>query len=141
MFVVAREDTVMDTLADGLQHLDVDGGSTAVVAIVLVFVIACDAMQAFGSSEGEGCPSRDARNDITRVKVEYGGVDVDGVWMQDAWEGERFQNGLGKVARERTLIRTVEVVILAGTQGDIVTDTIPGVPAGLGCGTMRDRLC
>lgn len=34
----------MDTLADGLKNFDVDGGSTAIVAIIFVFVVTDDAV-------------------------------------------------------------------------------------------------
>jgi len=125
----------MDTLADSLQNLDVDGGSTAIVAIVLVCVVMGDAMWSFGCREGECGTSRDARNDVARVKRKYGGVDVDIVWIQDGWEGERFQNGVWKVGRERIFVRTgMRVVIRVGKRGDR-EDAIPGVSSRLGCGT------
>ena len=45
-------DTVMDALADGLKNLDVDGGGTTIVAIVLECFVTDDAIQVPGCREG-----------------------------------------------------------------------------------------
>jgi hypothetical protein len=42
----------MDTLANGLKNLDIDGGGTAIVTIVLVFVVTDDTIGALGLREG-----------------------------------------------------------------------------------------
>ena len=100
----------MDTLADGLKNLDVDGGGTAIVAIILVFVVTDDAIGTFGFREGQGGTFRDAWNDIARVKGKYGGIYVDIVRIKDFWEDERFQNGCGKIARKRIFVGTMQIL-------------------------------
>ena len=67
----------MDALGDRLEDLEVDKGGAAVVAVVLVLVVAGDAVRALDGGEGERRGARDARDDGLRVEGEDGRVHVD----------------------------------------------------------------
>lgn len=99
----------MDALADSLENLDVDGGSTAIVAVVLVRIAVDGAVRALGS-KGQGCRPCYAWHDVADVEGKDGGVCVDIIWIKDLWEHERLQNGCGKIARKRIFVRTVAKV-------------------------------
>ena len=81
--------TVVDALGDRLEDLEVDKGGAAVVAVVLVLVVAGDAVRALDGGEGERRGARDARDDGLRVEGEDGRVHVDLVRVEDrrVWEG------------------------------------------------------
>jgi hypothetical protein len=71
----------MDTLANRLQHFDVHGRSTAVVAIILELLVSGEAIGTFLCCQGErGSPS-DARDNGAGVEREDGGVGVNVVWV------------------------------------------------------------
>ena len=111
----------MDTLADGLKNLDVNGGGTAIVAIVLKFVVTDDTVQALGRREGQGGTLSYTWNNGAGVEGKYGGVCVDFIWIKDLGEGERFQNGRGKIARKRVFVRTAPEIVRGSEMGDMNT--------------------
>ena len=69
----------MDAFGNRLENFDVQGGSAAVVPVVLVFLVADDALCAFGRRELDGGRLRYPWNDLTGIERENGGVRVDGV--------------------------------------------------------------
>jgi len=83
-----------------LQDLDVDCGCAAIIAVVFVLCVSCDAVGAFGSCESEGCGFSDPGHDLARVEGEDGRVDVDVVLVEDLGEADWFEHWGGEVCGE-----------------------------------------
>ena len=129
--------TVVDALGDRLEDLEVDKGRAAVVAVVLVLVVAGDAVGALEGGVGEGRLAGDARDDGLGVEGEDGGVDVDPVQVEDWRVREGLEDRgreLGRV-RERVLVRTVGVGAWSGvdtdTEGMLVLSSVVLFPCFL----------
>lgn len=82
----------MNSLADCLEHLEVDRSSTSIVAVVLVFVLSYDAVGTLQGSKRQGRLLRYTRDDRAGVEREDGRVGVDLVGVQHLWVLERFQD-------------------------------------------------
>jgi len=74
-------------LADGVQHLNVDGGCTSIVAIVFELLIADDALGAFECGKSKCRAMRNSWDDGADVEGEDRGVGVDIVGEEDLGEG------------------------------------------------------
>ena len=86
----------MDTLADRLQHLDIHGRSTAVVAIILEFLVSGEAIGSFLRCQRERSSPGDARDNGASVKGENGGIGVYVVWVEDSREIDGWEDGVGE---------------------------------------------
>lgn len=87
-----RVRTIVNSLADCLEHLEVDRSSTSIVPIVLVFVLSDDAVRTLQGSKRQGRLLRYTRDDRAGVEREDGRVGVDLVGVQYLWILERFQD-------------------------------------------------
>ena len=99
----------MDTFGDRLEHLQVHERRAAVVPVVLVLVVARDAVRALHRGERERGGAGDARDDGLGVEGEDRRVHVDLVRVEDrrVWEG--LEDGRWELVDvgERVLIWTV----------------------------------
>ena len=109
-----------------MEDLDVDDGGAAVVAVVLEFLGAHDAVCAFDGGEGDGGVPGDAGDDRAGVEDQDGRVDVDGVWVEDLGERERREHGVGEVRRERVFVRAVWVGV---GESLVLCERVEGGPA------------
>ena len=89
--------TVVNTFGDRLEDFDIERGSAPVVPIILIFIVADDALCPFKSrkldSGGLGYPG----NDLTGIERENGRIRVDGVWVKYFRKVHRLENGVGEV--------------------------------------------
>lgn len=81
--------TIVYPFADRLQYFHVDCGSTAIVAIVLVFILADDPCAPLEHGELLGGASGNSRNNGTSVERHDRGIHVDFVGMKDSRVGQR----------------------------------------------------
>ena len=99
----------MDTFRDRLEHLQVHERRAAIVPVVLVLVVARDAVRALHRRERERRGAGDARDDGLGVEGEDRRVHVDLVRVEDrrVWEG--FEDGRWELVDvgERVFIWTV----------------------------------
>lgn len=66
----------MNSLADGLKNLDVDGSRTPVITII-VFIVTSDPAGALLRGRDHRCPATDPRDNETDVEAQNGGICVD----------------------------------------------------------------
>jgi hypothetical protein len=98
--------TVVHTFGDRLEHFDIEGGSTTIVPIVLVLVVADDAFRSFGSSKLNSGRLGYPGNDLTGIERENGRVRIDRVRVKYLRKCHGFQDGFGDILSEWVFIRT-----------------------------------
>ena len=99
--------TVVDALGDGLEYLDVNGRSRAVVSVILEFLFADYTLGTLEGCKGKTCLRCDARNNRTDIEGEYRCVHVDRVRVEDVWIFGRREDGIWESCREGILIRAI----------------------------------
>ena len=89
--------TVVNTFGDCLENFYIERGSAAVVPIVLIFIVADDALCPFKSrqldSGGLGYPW----NDLTGIERENRRIRIDGVGVKYFRKVHGLEDGVGKV--------------------------------------------
>ena len=103
--------TVVYALGDRLEDLEVDERGGAVVPVVLVLVVADNAVRAFERGEGDRRVAGNAGHDRLGVEREDGRVHADLVRVEDRWVGGWLED------RGRELFGVCERVLIRAVMG------------------------
>jgi hypothetical protein len=103
-----KENTIMHAFTDRLENLDVESRSTAVIAIILEFVVPDDSVGPFHRGEHESGVPGDTRDNRAGIEGENRWVNVDFIRVEDSRKGLGWQHGIWKVGSEWVFVRTRE---------------------------------
>lgn len=106
LWAAVAKRTVMHSLADGLQDLDVDGSRAAVISVVLELLFSLDALRPFHCCEDESRLTCDAWDDVEDVEGHDGGVHIDVVRVENFGIFQRGHDGFGEILGEGVFIGT-----------------------------------